>query len=329
MMIEYYNRPKKRSREEGSKITPFINNLLLNVEGNDDIFGKVLSYLDVVTLTKKKLICIRWKYLCYKVITLKSLSSKIPFVSNRKLDLAVDDYIHIKEGSNDDHNCVYDSYHKDDDTGSPVVITRRDRAEEIATLYGWPIDQWDVSKVEDFSELFFNRDEFNEDIGSWDVSNAKYMSGMFERASSFNRDISLWNTMNVEVMDGMFSEATSFNQDVSSWDTNRVEDMGGMFSGSSSFDQNLSLWDTSNVTNMGSMFCNAASFRGKGLSNWLTVNVIDMSSMFEDATIFNEDISSWDTSDVKYTKDMFQNAQSFEHDLSLFWNTSNVVDSHL
>ena len=42
-------------------------------------------------------------------------------------------------------------------------------AEEFAQTYGWPIDRWDVSRVEDFCELFYYKQSFNENRGSWDL----------------------------------------------------------------------------------------------------------------------------------------------------------------
>jgi surface protein len=89
-------------------------------------------------------------------------------------------------------------------------------AEAFATTYGWPIGRWNVSNVENFHGLFFNKVSLNENIGSWDVSNATSMISMFARASSFNQDISFWDTSNVTDMENMFSRASSFNQDISS-----------------------------------------------------------------------------------------------------------------
>lgn len=74
---------------------------------------------------------------------------------------------------------------------------------DLAEAYGWPINSWCVSTIEDFSNLF--RAEvgdggspiriamFDEDISDWDVSNAKLMSKMFLGAPIFNSDISNWN----------------------------------------------------------------------------------------------------------------------------------------
>ena len=61
----------------------------------------------------------------------------------------------------------------------------------------------DVSKIDDMSELFINS-KFNGDISRWDVSKVKDMSFMFE-GSNFNGDISSWNVSSVTNMSYMFS----------------------------------------------------------------------------------------------------------------------------
>lgn len=38
---------------------------------------------------------------------------------------------------------------------------------ELAENYGWPIGNWCVGKITDFSDLFYDRSFFNEDIGKW------------------------------------------------------------------------------------------------------------------------------------------------------------------
>jgi surface protein len=51
--------------------------------------------------------------------------------------------------------------------------------EEIAGTYGYPMDSWDVSKITDMSNLFFQMRRFNEYIGSWDRSKVTDMNRMF------------------------------------------------------------------------------------------------------------------------------------------------------
>ena len=48
------------------------------------------------------------------------------------------------------------------------------------------ISEWDVSRVDDLSELFVGT-TFNDDIGAWDTSKVTDMYGTFNGANAFNR----------------------------------------------------------------------------------------------------------------------------------------------
>lgn len=228
-------------------------------ERMQDLVHEVLSYLDVVTLVEKKIVSSKWKTACTNAINQKSIERKA-FKTNDELQKAV-----VK----------YAMYTPDDDA------TYADYAEELATTYGWPIDKWDVSNLQDFSSIFGGQRSFNEDISSWDVSNATKMNYMFDYAARFNQDVSYWDTSNVTNMENMFCGASAFNQNISSWDTSAVTDMDFMFRGAVAFNQDMSSWDASSVT--------------------------EMNYMFWGATAFNQDLSSWDTSNVMGSYHMFNN----------------------
>jgi len=96
------------------------------------------------------------------------------------------------------------------------------------STYG-EINTWDVSLIDDMSELFRDKSTFNDDIGNWDVSGVTTMYRMFWSADSFNQDLSSWDVSGVTTMFEMFWSASSFNQDLSSWDVSGVTYMDYMF----------------------------------------------------------------------------------------------------
>jgi surface protein len=245
----------------------------------DDLLLPILSHLGVKTLIEKKRVCRSWRDTCTETIDAKQTSStRKAFSTNLELCQAVERY----RGYG---NCTK-SYSQCDPQ----------EAEDFAQTYGYPINKWDVSNVQDLSFVFHNTSNFNENISSWNVSNATNMGFMFVFASDFNQDLSSWNVSNVTNMDTMFAFANAFNQDLSSWNVSNVTNMNCMFSGAASFNQNISNWDVSKVTNMGAMFMSASSFN-QNLSLWNVSSVNCMSKMFEDATSFDQDIESWDTWD--------------------------------
>jgi surface protein len=171
--------------------------------------------------------------------------------------------------------------------------------EQIACKYGYPINKWDVSRVECFDWVFRDKKMFNENISSWDVSRAKSFRCMFEGTSSFNQDLSGWDTSTVTDMHGMFKDAKKFSQPLESWNTSRVANMSNMFRGAAAF-------NTICVTEMSRMFRQATSFN-QCLLQWDTSCVRSMDQMFDEASSLDQDhIGSWNTSQVKQTCHMFQ-----------------------
>src|SRR5690606_33303700 len=63
--------------------------------------------------------------------------------------------------------------------------------------YVVPVDHIVTTKVTDMNQLFYQKGNFNQNIGSWDVGNVTNMSAMFYYASAFNQDIGSWYVGNV------------------------------------------------------------------------------------------------------------------------------------
>ena len=55
------------------------------------------------------------------------------------------------------------------------------------------INNWDVSNVKYFNNMFDHSVDFNQPIGSWDLSSAIDLSYMFQAASSFNQSLAGWD----------------------------------------------------------------------------------------------------------------------------------------
>jgi surface protein len=101
----------------------------------------------------------------------------------------------------------------------------------------------DVSKIDDMSNLFSPFRKFNGDISQWDTSKVTTMLGMFDGCNKFNCDISGWDVGRVKNMTMMFNDCWSFNQDLSNWDVSFLEFFSYMFCKCDSFEQDLSKWN--------------------------------------------------------------------------------------
>ncbi|CAB9520913.1 (LipO)protein [Seminavis robusta] len=139
---------------------------------------------------------------------------------------------------------------------------------ELAEVYGWPIGKWCVDNVTSFSNLFFKKSKFNEDISQWQTSQVTDMTSMFQNAYSFNKPLNTWDTSKVSAMTRMFAMGIHFDQDISSWDVSSVTDFGYMFLHAQEFNQDISKWKVHNARHLVSMFFGATQFEQNHLQEW-------------------------------------------------------------
>ncbi|WP_340113716.1 BspA family leucine-rich repeat surface protein [Maribellus mangrovi] len=213
-----------------------------------------------------------------------------------------------------------------------------------------------TSLVNDMSELFYRKQEFNDDISSWDVSNVTDMGAMFSMASGFNQNISFWDVSNVTNMTAMFYRATIFNQDLSSWCVRNVNSEPTNFARNSTLvSEFYPRWgscsnpyfylDENGVT----IKCENCWPGDTGTVNGITFEAVDralldqrikdstdltilctslvteMDSMFFGMYDFNQDISSWDVSNVTDLGAMFCQAYHFNQNISS-WDVNRVAN---
>jgi surface protein len=185
--------------------------------------------------------------------------------------------------------------------------------------YG-PIGSWNVSGIQDMSDLFKSKGKFNVSLTDWDVSNVTNMEGMFFGASEFdnNGEEMIWNVENVTNMGSMFFLAKKFNRDIGSWNVINVDNMKGMFFGASEFDNNGKemIWNVKNVTKMDRMFFMAGRFN-RDIGSWDVSKVNNMDGMFFGASAFNNNGEEmyWDFSAVKSRLEMFSMATVYQRDI--------------
>ncbi|MFA6329767.1 MAG: BspA family leucine-rich repeat surface protein [Candidatus Micrarchaeia archaeon] len=185
-------------------------------------------------------------------------------------------------------------------------------------------DNLNLSRVTTLTNMFYNANAFNGNIGGWNTSSVTNMAQMFQSAYAFNQNISNWDTSKVTTMNNLFCIATAFNQPIGNWNTSKVTNMQSMLLGASAFNQNISNWDVSSVTDMGATFWSAAAFN-QPIGNWNTSKVTNMRGMFFTATAFNQPIGNWDTSSVTSMEIMFNSAYAFNQSVGN-WDTSKVTD---
>ena len=200
------------------------------------------------------------------------------------------------------------------------------------SIYG-DIKTWDVGKVEDMSNLFKDKSEFDEDIVGWDVSAVTDMTSMFDGASSFSYNLRPWSNrlkQDPDVLtENMFKDATTLLEretklidtpDVDLWDTyffdyfKTKEELENVLEKWMTTQDKSTIihtygeidsWDVSKITDMSNLFHKMVDDGNGGLVNlfktfheniinWDVSAVTDMTSMFEDATTFDYNLHAWE-----------------------------------
>ena len=150
--------------------------------------------------------------------------------------------------------------------------------------YG-PIENWNVSNVNDMEAIFYAGSrsptlDLSSDRAEYEVYNKQYID--------YNKD-------KIKI-DKIWKKKQKFNKDISEWDVSNVTNMNSIFYGCGKFNQNIKNWDVSNVKIMQLMFGYARSF-DKDIRKWNVGNVIDITFMFAGTNAFL----------IKYFKDRIEN----------------------
>ncbi|CAB9501965.1 Mycoplasma protein of unknown function, DUF285 [Seminavis robusta] len=157
--------------------------------------------------------------------------------------------------------------------------------EALATTYGWPIGNWCVSHITDFSNIFQHKRTFNDPLSGWDTSRATSMRNMFQDAQQFDQPLGHFNTSAVVDMSNMFEAAVRFLGDgLEEWNTQACQSMDFMFMHALNFQQpDIRHWRVDNVVSMKGMFKDARSFSRDQhlqlLSQWSFHPMVDMTQM--------------------------------------------------
>lgn len=112
---------------------------------------------------------------------------------------------------------------------------------EMYYLEACAIENWDVSNVTNFRNMFEGCLNFDIDIGNWDVGSGEDFTGMFKNCKRFEQNISDWNVENGLYFDYMFY-GSRFNKNISKWKPKRAISMTYMFA-YSKFAKNVNEWE--------------------------------------------------------------------------------------
>ena len=131
----------------------------------------------------------------------------------------------------------------------------------------------DLAGVSDFSFMFAECSDLiaNHTIQDWDVSHATDFSAMFLNALDFNQDIGQWNVASGTNFGFMLSGAITFDQNLGNWDLTNATNMGNFLDNTAlsvaNYDATLNGWASS-----GHFPTSGVSFGAFGLEYCQSVN---------------------------------------------------------
>lgn len=160
---------------------------------------------------------------------------------------------------------AYDRFLTEDEltTAVDLYLDTSDGAgvQHVLDTYG-PIEEWDVSYIRNFGNLF-NKERnplaefFQADLSMWQLDSAEYMHDMFLGAAAFDSDVSGWTVGNVKHFNGLFYGATSFRGiGLETWDTSSGKYFMVMFADTQALIADLDIrhWDMTSATKLIGMF---------------------------------------------------------------------------
>lgn len=180
-----------------------------------------------------------------------------------------------------------------------------------------------------FACISFGPGSFNQPINNWQIpSSVTNLRQLFYNQQNFNQDLDLWDTSGVTDMLQVFALCTNFNGNIDNWDVSNVLNIEQCFSSATNFNRNIGSWRLSSCTNVYRMFINAYAFNNGGsdtIKDWDVGLVESFISMFQGARAFNQPMTNWDVSSGTNFSHIFFDARALDQSFAT-WDVSNATN---
>ena len=153
-------------------------------------------------------------------------------------------------------------------------------------------------------------------IENWDVSKNENFTTMFRYCYELeNLDLSTWKPSSGKTFNSMFSDCGKLNLDkdaLDNWDMSSAVKINHMFYGcKSQVELNLSGWNMPNLITTTHMFADCFSLKTVDFSDWNTPSLISLDCIFNDCTSLEYlDMGDVDTQNVTEFSQMFERCTS-------------------
>ena len=184
------------------------------------------------------------------------------------------------------------------------------------------ISSWKPANCEKFQSMFSGCTKFNQNLAGWKnyTSKAKYFQGMFNDCIAFLGDgLDEWNVSNAKNFSQMFYGCRNLAFKPDNWDVSKAEFMSEMFYKCSALDNekkvNFEKWADKvlKVKSFANMFAYCTAFTGEGLDKWMKLGnqTEDISNMFNGCSQFDQDMKEWRVDNVKNMSGLFNSCIKF------------------
>lgn len=188
------------------------------------------------------------------------------------------------------------------------VTTMADMFNFDQKLANISVSTWNVSKVENMSNMFYSCDSLPSIDLKKNTCTAKDGSGQY----------TAWNTVSLKNTGGMFMDYDGPNHsltavDTTGWDTSKLEDASYMFMECRGLTavKGIESWDVSSLKDAHNMFQDCQSLESINVANWKTTSLENTSVMFSSChSLRSIDITRWDMSKVTKSNAMFSYCES-------------------
>jgi len=192
---------------------------------------------------------------------------------------------------------------------------------------------WNCGSCTNFGQMFGWALKLKtiEGIENWDVSKSENFTTMFRYCYELeNLDLSTWKPSSGKTFNSMFSDCVKLNLDkdaLTDWDMSSAVKINHMFYNCPSLQElNLSGWDMPNLITTTHMFADCSSLKTVDFSDWNTPSLVSLDCIFNDCVSLEYlDMGDVDTQNVTEFSQMFERCVSLRRVDGLEnWDTSKA-----
>lgn len=210
---------------------------------------------------------------------------------------------------------------------------------KCSSLTTLDLSNWDTSKATNMSQMFYGCNKLQTIVGleNWDVSNVETFTQIFVNTGLTSVNLSNWDTSNCKSFQSMFESCTSLETaNLSGLDLSNITTCTNMFWKCTSLKSvDLSNWRNMNKCpkTLNSMFSLCKALSSLNLAGWDTSTVTTVAYMFDECNVLDEEMlrlpaTAWDLSNCKLFNGLYRGCYNLTSPpITTFGDANNPTNS--